>query len=382
MASTQGFKQESHKLLLVPGPIEVADEVLYANAHPSMSHVSADFVPIFGDCIRMMREVLYTKDGQVFLIAGSGTLGWDQVASNLVEPGEDVLVLNSGYFGDSFTDCLETYGAKVSQIKADIGAAPTPAEVEKALTEKKYKAITITHVDTSTGVLSDAKSITDIAKKVSPDTLVILDAVCAVGSEEIRFDDWGLDVVITASQKGLGCPPGLSIACASQKALKVLENRKTPVNSFYASWKRWIPIMQAYEKGSPMYFATPPVNLIYALHASLTRLTKTSLSLEERFRLHKEASHKVKKTLEELGVKQVPLDPYFAANGMTAAYYPAGKGASDIIPKLAKNDITIAGGLHRDIKDKYFRIGHMGVSVEPNRDDLDKLLAGLRSALS
>ncbi|KAG8854446.1 hypothetical protein FRB96_007508 [Tulasnella sp. 330] len=375
-----------------------------------MSHVAADFLPVFGDCIRMMRraftdyapfsdrEVLFTKDGQILLIAGSGTLGWDQVASNLVEPGENALVLNSGYFGDSFADCLETYGAKVTQIKANIGAAPTLAEVEKALTEKKYKVITITHVDTSTGVLSDAKSITEIVKKVSPDTLVILDAVCAVGSEEIRFDDWGLDVVITASQKGLGCPPGLSIACASQRALTVLENRKIPVNSFYASWKRqvnigsgytllWIPIMQAYEKGSPMYFATPPVNLIYALHASLTRLTKSgTISLEERFRLHREASQKVKKTLEDLGVKQVPLDPNFSgeenvSNGMTAAYYPAGKGASDIIPKLAKDDITIAGGLHRDIKDKYFRIGHMGVSVEPGRDDLTKLLAGLKNAL-
>jgi len=299
-----------------------------------------------------------------------------------VEPGEEALVLNSGYFGDSFADCLETYGAKVTQIKAHIGAAPTPAEVEKALNAKKYKVLTITHVDTSTGVLSDAKSIASVVKTVSPDTLVILDAVCAVGSEEIRFDDWGLDVVITASQKGLGCPPGLSIACASQKALKVLESRKTPVNSFYASWKRWIPIMQAYEKGNPMYFATPPVNLIYALHASLTRITKSTISLEERFSLHREASQKVKKALEELGAKQVPLDPYFSANGMTAAYYPDGKAASDIIPKLAKDDITIAPGLHRDIKDKYFRIGHMGVSIEPGREDLTKLLAGLKSALS
>ncbi|KAG8887562.1 hypothetical protein FRB98_009468 [Tulasnella sp. 332] len=296
------------------------------------------------------------------------------VASNLVEPGENALVLNSGYFGDSFADCLETYGAKVTQIKANIGAAPTLAEVEKALTEKKYKVITITHVDTSTGVLSDAKSITEIVKKVSPDTLVILDAVCAVGSEEIRFDDWGLDVVITASQKA-----------GNGKLTLAVDIHYCEAHASFVH--RWIPIMQAYEKGSPMYFATPPVNLIYALHASLTRLTKSgTISLEERFRLHREASQKVKKTLEDLGVKQVPLDPNFSgeenvSNGMTAAYYPAGKGASDIIPKLAKDDITIAGGLHRDIKDKYFRIGHMGVSVEPGRDDLTKLLAGLKNAL-
>ncbi|KAG9018004.1 hypothetical protein FRB90_012672 [Tulasnella sp. 427] len=233
--------KEPHKLLLIPGPIEVSDEVLYANAHPSMSHVSPDFVPVFGDCIRMLRqvprfhrpntchslpppvcrEVLFTADGQPILVAGSGTLGWDQVASNLIEAGEEALVLNSGYFGDSFADCLTTYGAKVTELKADVGAAPTPAEVEAALKAKQYKLITITHVDTSTGVLSDAKGICEIVKRVSPNTLVILDGVCSVASEEIRFDEWGLDVVLTATQKGLGTPPGLSVLCVSQKALKV-----------------------------------------------------------------------------------------------------------------------------------------------------------------
>jgi len=151
MSSVQDFKQSPHKLLVIPGPIEVSDEVLLANAHPSMSHVSLEFVPVFGDCIRMIREVLYTKNAQPFLIAGSGTLGWDQVAANLVEPGENVLVLHSGYFGDSFEECLQTYGAKVDQIEAEIGAAVSQIEIEKALKSKKYKVLTFTHVDTSTG---------------------------------------------------------------------------------------------------------------------------------------------------------------------------------------------------------------------------------------
>ena len=101
------FKQAPHDLLVIPGPIEVADSVLYANAHPSMSHVSKDFIPVFGDCIRMTREVVYAgKSTQPFLISGSGTLGWDQVAANLVEDGEEALVVHSGYFGDSFADWL------------------------------------------------------------------------------------------------------------------------------------------------------------------------------------------------------------------------------------------------------------------------------------
>ena len=99
------FQQDPHDLLVIPGPIEVANSVLYANAHPSMSHVSKDFVPVFGDSIRMTREVLYAGEGaQPFLISGSGTLGWDQVAANLVEEGEEALVLHSGYFADSFAD--------------------------------------------------------------------------------------------------------------------------------------------------------------------------------------------------------------------------------------------------------------------------------------
>ncbi|CAE6513669.1 unnamed protein product [Rhizoctonia solani] len=388
---------EPHKLLVIPGPIEISDEVLYANAHPSMSHVSADFIPIFGDCIRMLRQVLYTKDGQPFLVAGSGTLGWDMVASNLVEAGEDALVLHSGYFGDSFAECLETYGAKVKQVKADIGAAVTEVDLESALKEKKYKVVTFTHVDTSTGVLSNAKMIGQVVKRVSPDTLVVLDGVCSVASEEIRMDDWGIDVVLSATQKGLGTPPGLSVLCASQRALSVLKARKTPVSSYFANWNRWLPIMQAYEEGIPMYFATPPVNLIYAFHASLSSITKSQPSLEERFRLHKEASSKIKQAVADLGLKLVPTDLAFAANGMTAVptdlafaandmtavYFPEGIAAPDIIPRMLKQDVVVAAGLHKDIKDKYFRIGHMGITVTDNsRGDIDKIISALKKAFA
>ncbi|QRW03012.1 aminotransferase class-V protein [Ceratobasidium sp. AG-Ba] len=223
----------------------------------------------------------------------------------------------------------------------------------------------------------------ETVKRLSPDTLVILDGVCSVASEEIRMDDWGIDVVLSATQKGLGTPPGLSVVCASQRALKVLEARKTPVSSYFANWNRWLPIMQAYEKGNPLYFATPPVNLIYAFHASLTSITKGSPSLEERFKMHKEASAKVKKAAADLGLKLVPNDLAFAANGMTAVYFPSGVTASDIIPKMLKQDVVIAAGLHKEVKDKYFRIGHMGVTVtNPERGDIDKIVTALKNAFA
>jgi len=383
MATQNEFKQAPHKLLVIPGPIEVADEVLYANAHPSMSHVSPEFVAAFGECIRMTREVLFSKDAQPFLIAGSGTLGWDQVAANLVEPGENALVLHTGYFGDSFEECLQTYGAKVDQIKAEIGAAVSQLHIENALKSKKYKVLTFTHVDTSTAVLSDAKAIADTVKRVSPDTLVVMDGVCSVASEEIRMDAWGLDVVLTASQKGLGTPPGLSILVASQKAMKVFESRSTPITSYYASWKKWLPIMLAYEKNTPAYFATPPVNLIYAYQASLSQITKSYPTLEERFAIHQRVSQRVKNSARGLGLRQVPLEDACAANGMTALYYPDGIGAADLLPRLNGKGVVAAGGLHTSIKDKYFRIGHMGITaVDAHRGDIDLVISSLQEALA
>ncbi|KAF7797185.1 hypothetical protein EIP86_008377 [Pleurotus ostreatoroseus] len=351
----------------------------------------------------MTRDVVCTTTGQPFLVAGSGTLGWDQVASNLIEPGEHALLLNSGYFGDSFTDCLRAYGANVDEIRAPFGKAVTQAELEQALQKKSYKLVCFTHVDTSTSVLSDAQMIGETVKRLSPNSLVILDGVCSVASEEICMDAWGIDVVLTASQKGLGAPPGLSIVVASQRALQVLDNRVAPVASFYASWKRWLPIMKAYENGTPAYFATPPVNLIRAFHASLTQITRREPSLEKRFQLHREAAQRVRSAAAELGLALVPTDLKYTANGMTAIYLPQGLGVADLVPRLAQRGVVITGGIHKEYKgllsslgrfgwsqkadaiystDKYFRIGHMGVTaVQPERKDVDKVITALKDSL-
>ena len=190
----------------------------------------------------MLRKVLQTSDpsSQPFIISGSGTLGWDLVAANLAERDDEVLVLHTGYFADSFANCFETYGVKATQLKAPIGDRPQLPEIEKALREKKYKLITVTHVDTSTGVLSAVKPLSDLVHRVSPETLVIVDGVCSVGCEEIAFDEWGLDAVITASQKGLGCPPGLSISMFSGRAMEAFKGRKSPPASYFASMKNWL----------------------------------------------------------------------------------------------------------------------------------------------
>lgn len=198
---------------------------------------------VFGDVLAMLRRLFQTTDpaSQPFVISGSGTLGWDLVASNLVEPGDAVLVLGTGYFSDGFADCLRVYGADVDELRAPVGSRPAIAEVEAKLKERTYKMVTVTHVDTSTGVLSELVPVSEVVRRVSPDTLLVVDGVCSVACEEIRFDDWSLDAVITASQKAIGCPAGLSISMFSGRAIRTFETRKTPVTSYFASMKNWMP---------------------------------------------------------------------------------------------------------------------------------------------
>ncbi|KYG40976.1 hypothetical protein M433DRAFT_159632 [Acidomyces richmondensis BFW] len=374
--------QAPHPALLIPGPIEFDDEVLKSMSHYSESHVGMPFVNTFGETLIMLRKLFQTTESnsQPFVISGSGTLGWDQIAANIVEPGDEALVLHTGYFADSFADCFETYGVKVTQLKAPIGERPQPDEVEKALKEKDYSVITITHTDTSTGVLSDVEAISKLVHRVSPNTLVVVDGVCSVGCEDIKFDEWGLDAVMTASQKAIGCPAGLSIVMASGRAIERFRARKSPPGSYFASWKNWLPIMQNYEAKKPSYFATPSPQLIHALHTSLTQIL--SRPLEERFKQHREVSQKVKKAVTDMGLKQLASKPENQANGMTAMYLPDNLTPPEVLPSLMKKGVIFAGGLHKEIATKYVRFGHMGVSVtDPRRDDIDRAIMALKQVL-
>lgn len=377
------MSQLPHATLLIPGPIEFDDAVLQSMSHFSESHVSPSFVATFGETLSMLRKLFQSTDptAQPFVLSGSGTLGWDLVASNLVEVGENVLVLGTGYFSDGFADCLRVYGGNVTELKAPVGTKPSLPEIEKALSEKKYKAITVTHVDTSTGVLSELKDLSALVRKVSPDTLIIVDGVCSVACEEIDFDAWGLDGVVTASQKAIGCPAGLSISFFSGRAMQVVQNRKTPPASYFASMKSWTPIMKNYEAKKPSYFATPSPQLVHALHTALSQILANPIS--KRFAGHKAASDKIKQAMTDLGLKQIASKPEEQAHGMTAIYLPENVKGADLLPILAKKGVVFAGGIHKEIATKYIRFGHMGVSVlDSKRNDIDKAISALKEGLA
>lgn len=348
---------KDRKLLMIPGPVEFTPEVMRAMGMPTTSHVAPNFIEVFGHALERLREVFMCPAGQPFVVAGSGSLAMDMAAANLVEAGDAALVVNTGYFSDRFGAILERYGAQVTHVRASaVGGAPALEEVEAALRAGHYKLMTITHVDTSTGVAADVKGLAALGRKYG--TLVVVDGVCSVAGEELRQEEWGVDLVLTASQKALGTPPGLALVMAGPRALEAFRRRSSAVGCYYADWTNWLPIMEAYEARKPAYYGTPPVNLIWALNVSLGQILEEGM--EARFARHRRLSNAFKAAMGALGLRQVPLTPELAANTLTAVYYPEGVDGSALLGYIGAAGAILAGGLHPEIRTRYFRVGHMG----------------------
>jgi alanine-glyoxylate transaminase/serine-glyoxylate transaminase/serine-pyruvate transaminase len=365
---------DTKKLLMIPGPIEFEPEVLEMMSIPTSSHVSPEFIESFGNSLDMMKQVWQCPSGQAFIIAGTGTLAMDIAGSNLIEAGDKALVISTGYFGLRYAEILKRYGAAVTILNADLGNIVPIDQVEEELKKGNYKLLTFTHVDTSTAVLNDPRPFGELGKKY--DVLTILDGVCSVAGEEILQEEWGIDVVLTASQKAVGVPPGLALLVVSQKALSAWENRKTLVGNYYADWTNWLPIMNAYEDRKASYFGTPPVNLVLALEKSLQIILGEGM--ENRIDRHRKIGHAFRSGLKTLGLEMIPVSVDVAANTLSAPYFPEGVVGAEILNKIAKEGVIVAGGLLPELKSKYFRIGHMG---KTDLEDISTTLRAIESAL-
>ena len=365
---------KGRKLLMIPGPIEFEPEVLSVLGQPTTSHVAPNFIEMFGSALEQMKQVWMCPSGQPFIIAGSGTLAMDIAGSNLIEPGDEALVVSSGYFGDRYAELLKRYGAKVDMLQHKVGKAVTADEIEEALKKKKYKLLTATHVDTSTAVKINPKPIGELGKKYN--VLTILDGVCSVGGEEIKQEEWGIDVVLTASQKAIGVPPGLALVMASPKAIEAWKNRKTPVGNYYCDWGNWLTIMQAYEARKPSYFGTPAVNLVAALDTSLKIILKEGM--EKRIARHATIANAFRAAMKALNLQMLPETDATSANTLSAVYYPKGVAASDFLREMGNAGLIVAGGLLKDAATTYFRVGHMG-SV--NSSDILGTIAAIETSL-
>ncbi len=364
----------SRPRLMIPGPIEFTDEVMAEMARPTPSHVDPAFIDIFGQALEDLRSVfLAGPDYQPFILAGSGTLAMDSAVANLIEPGDSVLVVDTGYFSQRMADIVRRYGGEVQLLSAAPGETIHPEQLRQALQSQQVDVVTITHVDTSTGVLADIQGLAAVAKQEG--CLVIVDGVCAAAAEELRQEQWEIDVYLTASQKAIGTPPGLGLLVVSPLAMAKWLGRTHPVGSYYSDWGYWLPIMEAYEARKASYFATPAVNLVMALATSLRQILNEGM--EQVFARHIRLSNAVKAGITAMGLGQVPTGLEHAAHTLTCPRYPEGIDAS-FLAFVREEGAILAGGLHPAIKSEYFRIGHMGAV---SRADVLTALGAVESAL-
>ncbi len=343
-----------HTLLMIPGPVEVDPEVLEAMARPPLSHMSTAFAALMQEALTGLKDIFDAPDGQPFLVAGSGTLAMEMALANLVEPGDRVVVVDTGYFAARMAELAEWLEAQVVRVTAEPGALPEDTQVEAALRDGA-KVLTITHVDTSTGVVAPVERWAALAHRYG--ALVVVDGVCAVGGQRFHQTAWDVDVALTGSQKALAVPPGLAIVMARPAALEAYRRRRTRTRSYYVDWGKWLPVMEAYQAGRPAYFATPAVNLVAAMVASLRRIRTEGM--EARWARHERIARSFRAGLRAMELELVPRDPAWTAVTLSVIYYP--NGIDDrLLQEIEAAGVTVAGAIHPALRGRSFRVGHMG----------------------
>jgi alanine-glyoxylate transaminase/serine-glyoxylate transaminase/serine-pyruvate transaminase len=299
----------------------------------------------------------------------------DMAAANLVGRGDRAVVVKTGYFSDRMEEMLRRLGATIDAVGAEPGDAPSPEAVAALLDAgPKAKALFVTHVDTSTGVRVDPAPLAALARERG--TLSVFDGVCATGAERFEMDAWGADVYLTASQKAIGLPPGLALLVASEAALAAREALASPP-PMCLDWLQWRPVMRAYEERKPSYFATPATNLVVALDVGLREIEADGMPA--RFAVHERAAARMRRDWGELGLRPVPVRPDLEAWTLSALWFPDGVDAT-LVGRILREGVIVAGGLHPEIRTRYFRVGHMGYAAT-RPEMLDRTAEAVRRAL-
>jgi aspartate aminotransferase-like enzyme len=360
--------RSERELLMIPGPTNVDPKVLRALSKPTLSHTSPEFVKIFKETLESLKRVFMTEN-EVFVISGSGTLALEMAVANIIEPTDKILNLVAGYFGEYFVKISRAYGAIPKVLEVPWGKAVKPEMVKNALKEDDYKAVTVTHVETSTGIANPIKEIGEIVKKNS-DAFYIVDTVCSLGGMEVQVDEWNIDICASGSQKCIGVPPGLALISTNNKVLNYIEKRKNSPSFWYGNFLNWLPVM----RDPSQYFATPPVNMIYALSEALKILLDEGLN--ERFRRHHVLAESFRAAMDALNMKLV-ADRKYAADTVTAVYYPENIDDGKFRSEMRKHGIVVASTLG-PLKGKGFRVGHMG---NVSQNDIASTIVAIEAVL-
>jgi alanine-glyoxylate transaminase/serine-glyoxylate transaminase/serine-pyruvate transaminase len=341
------------RTLLGPGPSDIHPRVLAALARPTVGHLDPYYLKIMDELQSMLQQVFCTKNRMTMAISGTGSAGQEATVTNLVEPGERVLVCINGVFGNRLADMAERAGGEVTKIERPWGEVFTVAEVKEALARVKPKVVAIVMAETSTGAWQPIEEVAAAVRDAG--AMLILDTVTALGGIPVEIDRWQIDAVYSGTQKCLGCPPGLAPVSFSERAVQKILNRKEKVRSWYLD----VSLIANYWGSDRVYHHTAPINMTYALHESLRLLLEEGL--ENSFARHRKNQAALQAGLAAIGIEYATQAGH-ALPQLNAVRIPAGIDDAAIRKALLERfNIEIGAGLGA-FKGKVWRIGLMGYS--------------------
>jgi len=352
--------------LRIPGPTPCPPDVLAAVGRQMMNHRGPEVAELTRRVVGGLRPFFRTES-DIILLTASGTAGLEAAIVNTLSPGDPVLAVTTGVFGDRFAEIAEGYGADVTRLSFEWGTAVDPAEVSSALAEKRFRAVLLTHNETSTGVTSPLGEICEsIHARSGP--LLLVDAISSLGALPLATDALGLDVVVTGSQKAWGVPPGMAMLSVSERAWHAASTARIP--RFYLDLERYrAPVREG------QFPWTPSLPVLYGLEVALERMR---LEGEEAiYARHARVGAHTRAAVSALGL-ELFADPRFASNTVTAVRVPEGIDGKALTRTLRERHATVVGGGQGKLTGKIFRLGHLGfVTV----DDVDQALFAVSRAL-
>jgi alanine-glyoxylate transaminase/serine-glyoxylate transaminase/serine-pyruvate transaminase len=362
--------QPPKRLLMGPGPSDVSPSVLKAMSAPLLGHLDPVFVKMMEEIKAMLRTVFQTNNEMTFPVSGTGSAGMEFCFVNLIEPGDEVVIGVNGVFGTRMVDVAERAGARVIKVEAPWGRIIEAQQIRDAVKNCRPKLVAIVHAETSTGALTPAEEISKIAHEAG--ALMVLDTVTSLGGCPVRIDDWKIDAVYSGTQKCLSCPPGLSPASLSARAMEVATKRKKKVQSWYLD----VNLLASYWGQERVYHHTAPITMNYGLHEAL-RLVLLE-GPENRWRRHEQNHLLLKQGLKELGLGIASQEGHqlWQLNAVTV---PEGVDEAAVRKKLLNDfNIEIGAGLG-PLKGKVWRVGLMGETS--SRQNVEAFLSALKTCL-
>ncbi len=343
-------------LLMIPGPTPVAPDVLAALAEPVRSHTGPENAATMLRIQRGIRRLMGSADARVHCFAGAGTLAMEAALVNHAAPGERVVVVSHGFFGDRFAELAGALGLRADLLQVAWGEHVDAGALRERILDGDAPALVcMTHVDTSSGVLADCAGLATVARAAAPDAIIVVDGVCATGGIEEAMDEWDVDVLLTGAQKALSVPPGLALLAVSERARRRRE-LLGDIRAYYTDLRRWDLSVDDPRK----YFSTHAVSLLRALEASLDGIFAEGLPA--RFERHRRVAAMVRDGMSELGF--VPLThPAHLAPTLSVLALPAGVDDARFRDGMAERGVIVAGCLG-PWAGRGVRIGHMGTAGE------------------